>query len=85
MVEVEQNINSILPTIMAVDEHNPMRLSDSMLRISILKERESGRRIMSRMNHAIYDGVSLEHVRTALQALYHGERLPAPAKYSRYV
>ncbi|GJC96129.1 non-ribosomal peptide synthetase [Colletotrichum higginsianum] len=79
------------------DARDPLRLGHSMLRIAILtanKTQENGGggkapstavRMVLRMNHAIYDGLSFEHLLRALHILYVGERLPTPPPFARFV
>ncbi|KAK2046290.1 hypothetical protein LZ31DRAFT_614242 [Colletotrichum somersetense] len=60
-------------------------LGHAFYRIGILKKQGSPVRMALRMNHALYDGISLEHLMRGLHAFYSGERLLSQPGFSGFV
>ncbi len=85
VVETEEDIATAIRALDHVNLQQPLRLGQSMLRISILKKRESTVRVVLRMSHALYDGLSFENIVHSLHSLYNGDRLPEPTKFARYI
>jgi hypothetical protein len=56
-----------------------------MLRIAILKTRASGISVVLRMNHSVYDGLSMEHIISTLHTLYVGDQPAVPPRFARYM
>ncbi|KAI9147006.1 nonribosomal peptide synthetase [Paramyrothecium foliicola] len=67
------------------DIQNPLSLGQSFLRVAILKGQDSSLRLLLRMSHALYDGLSFQHILKSLHALYNGQRLSTPPKFAQYV
>jgi hypothetical protein len=85
MIETEENINSATRAFLDMDLKQPIRLGQPLIRITILKARASPLRVILRMSHALYDGLSLEHIVHSLHFLYSSESLPASPQFSRYM
>ncbi|KAH8678409.1 non-ribosomal peptide synthetase [Xylariales sp. PMI_506] len=85
VVEVEENIHREMDLVMDRDMQQPLRLGQEMLRIAILKKRSAAVRVVLRMSHALYDGLSLGHVVQYLHALYKRNSLPAIPKFVWYM
>ncbi|KAM0514832.1 hypothetical protein ACHAPE_006507 [Trichoderma viride] len=85
MIETEENINSATRAFLDMDLKQPIRLGQPLIRITILKARASPLRVILRMSHALYDGLSLEHIVRSLHVLYSSESLPASPQFSRYM
>jgi amino acid adenylation domain-containing protein len=84
-IETEENINSATRAFLDTDSKLPIRLGQPLIRITILKAQASSLRVILRMSHALYDGLSLEHVVHSLHALYSGRNLPISAQFSQYM
>ncbi|KAI0407966.1 non-ribosomal peptide synthetase [Xylaria palmicola] len=85
IIETEENINSATRAFVGVDLQQPVRLGQPLLRIAFLKKRDTLLRVMLRMSHALYDGLSLEYIVRSLHALYNGRSLPTSPSFSRYM
>ncbi|GKT95945.1 AMP-binding enzyme [Colletotrichum tofieldiae] len=85
IVQVEGDMASATSALVDPAAYEPLRFGHAFLRITILKKEGSPVRMVLLMNHAIYDGLSLQHVLRALHSLHNGERLPTPPKFSRFV
>jgi hypothetical protein len=85
VVEIEEDITAATSALNDEDLQHPLRLGQSFLRIAILKRRGSSVRVVLRISHALYDGLSLEHIVNSLHALYNSNRLLTPPKFARYV
>ncbi|KAK1250213.1 hypothetical protein MKX08_010216 [Trichoderma sp. CBMAI-0020] len=85
MVETEENINSATRAFLDMDLKQPICLGQPLIRITILKAQASSLRVILRLSHALYDGLSLEHIVRSLHLLYSGGTLPPSAQFSRYM
>ncbi|UKZ63170.1 NRPS [Trichoderma atroviride] len=85
IIETEENINSATRAFLDMDLKQPIRLGQPLIRIAILKAQKSSLRVILRMSHALYDGLSLEHIVRSLHVLYSGGILPPSAQFSRYM
>ncbi|PSK46149.1 Nonribosomal peptide synthetase 2 [Elsinoe australis] len=83
--EVADELESATRRLQDWDYRHPLSLGHSLLRIGILKAKDSTVRVVFRLSHALYDGLSFEHIISALHALYHQRPLPMPQKFARYV
>ncbi|KAG8666688.1 Beauvericin nonribosomal cyclodepsipeptide synthetase bea1 [Fusarium poae] len=84
VIETEDNINTATNEFLDVFAKEPVRLGQPLVRFTILKQTKSMRVIM-RISHALYDGLSLEHVVRKLHMLYNGRSLLPPHQFSRYM
>ncbi|PTB46695.1 hypothetical protein M441DRAFT_126905 [Trichoderma asperellum CBS 433.97] len=85
IIETEENINSATRAFLDMDLRQPIRLGQPLIRIAIFKAQTSPLRIILRMSHALYDGLSLEHIVRSLHILYSGGTLPTPPQFARYI
>ncbi|KAM0462368.1 hypothetical protein ACHAPV_003843 [Trichoderma viride] len=85
IIETEENINSATRAFLDMDLKQPIRLGQPLIRIAILKAQTSSLRVILRMSHALYDGLSLEPIVRSLHVLYSGGNLPPSAQFSRYM
>ncbi|RYP40686.1 hypothetical protein DL767_001544 [Monosporascus sp. MG133] len=85
IIQTEENVNSATRAFLDVDLQQPVSLGQPLLRIAILKKRASPLRLILRMSHALYDGLSLEHIVRSLHVLYSGSSLPTPPKFAQYM
>ncbi|KAL9484759.1 hypothetical protein ACSS6W_003548 [Trichoderma asperelloides] len=85
IIETEENINSATRAFLDMDLRQPIRPGQPLIRIAIFKAQTSPLRIILRMSHALYDGLSLEHIVRSLHILYSGGTLPTPPQFARYM
>ncbi|KAK2757911.1 NRPS [Arachnomyces sp. PD_36] len=85
IIETEENLNSSTAAFLDGDLKKPLLFGKPMIRIAILTKKASFMRVILRLSHALYDGLSLEHIVRTLHILYSGTVLPAPFKFSRYM
>ncbi|KAJ4156272.1 hypothetical protein NW754_007896 [Fusarium falciforme] len=84
-IETEQELDEAALALHEADKQQPLRLGLAMLRIAILKRPGAKVRLVLRMSHALYDGLSLEHIVNALHALYSGKHLAQAPKFGLYM
>ncbi|CEI39865.1 Enniatin synthase [Fusarium venenatum] len=84
VIETEDNINTATNEFLDEFAKEPVRLGHPLIRFTIIKQTKSMRVIM-RISHALYDGLSLEHVVRKLHMLYNGRSLLPPHQFSRYM
>lgn len=85
MLLTEENINSATRAFLDVDAEKPIRLGQPLIRIAILEKPGSTLRVILRLSHALYDGLSLEHILHSLHVLFFGGSLPTPPKFAGYM
>ena len=79
------DINLLCHRIVEEDLERPVVLGQSFVRIMILRGCNEGIRIVLRLSHAQYDGISLGHIMNTLSALYEGRRLAKPYTFANYL
>ncbi|RGP74019.1 enniatin synthase [Fusarium sporotrichioides] len=84
VIKTEANINTATNEFLDEFAKEPVRLGQPLIHFTILKQTKSMRVIM-RISHALYDGLSLEHVVRKLHMLYNGRSLLPPHQFSRYM
>lgn len=84
-IETEENVNSKTRAFLDEDLAKPICPGQPLIRMTILKTRASPVRVLLRLSHALYDGLSLEQIVRALHLLYSGTSLPTPPKFSQYM
>jgi hypothetical protein len=80
----DDDITSATRALSNIDKKQPLRLGQALLRFAILKG-PSTARIVLRVSHALYDGLSFEHIIRSLHALYNDKQLPSPPKFAQYI
>ncbi|KAF2462697.1 AMP-binding-domain-containing protein [Lindgomyces ingoldianus] len=85
VIETDSDITSATRSVVDMDLKQPLRLGQSLLRIAILKRQPSTVRVILRMSHALYDGLSFEHIVLSLHALHNGNTLTTPSRFARYI
>ncbi|TLD03907.1 hypothetical protein PgNI_11271 [Pyricularia grisea] len=65
------------------DNRKPTRLGEPAFHCTVLKNKSLS--VVLQMSHAIYDGLSLEHIVYAVHGLYHGSSLPRPPSFVSYM
>lgn len=83
--ETKENIEYKTQEVCLGDVHHPPKLGEPMIRVSIIKYHDSKLRLIFRMSHALFDGLSLEHLLAAFYGLYINQRLPPPPKFGQYI
>ncbi|KAK2685099.1 Enniatin synthetase [Fusarium oxysporum] len=84
VIETEQNVNTA--TSDYLDEHtqDPASLGHPLIRLGIMKTASSVRVIL-RLSHALYDGLSFDYMVRGLHILYNGRVLPPPTQFAQYM
>ena len=86
VVETESSLESYTAQLHEDDVEHPPRLGESSLKFMIAKSKGTNRhRIIIRIHHAQYDGISLAKILTGLQAGYDNQPLAPAPPYSRLV
>ncbi|KAI0882912.1 non-ribosomal peptide synthetase [Annulohypoxylon maeteangense] len=85
IIETDENVNSATRAFLDMDLRKPIRLGQPLIRIAILDKPASTLRVILRMSHALYDGLSLEQILRSLHILYNGGSLPTPPNFARYI
>ncbi|KAI0543201.1 hypothetical protein GGR58DRAFT_519334 [Xylaria digitata] len=85
IIQTEENIDVATRAFLDRASQHPVTLGQPLLRISILGKHGSPLRVILRMSHVFYDGLSLEHILQALHALYNGNNLPTTPKFVQYM
>ncbi|KAI0544323.1 hypothetical protein F4679DRAFT_565477 [Xylaria curta] len=85
IIENEEDIDAATRTFLDEASQHPVTQGQPLLRISILRKRGSHLRVILRMSHVFYDGMSLEPILQALHALYIGDNLPTPPRFLEYM
>ncbi|KAF2462564.1 aureobasidin A1 biosynthesis complex [Lindgomyces ingoldianus] len=85
VIETDSDITSATRSVVDMDLKQPLRLGQSLLRIAILKRQQSTVRVILRMSHALYDGLSFEHIVLSLHALHNGNTLATPSRFASYI
>lgn len=67
------------------DDQQLLCLLQPLLQFALLHKPNSAKRILLRMSHALYDGLSLENVLRSLHVLQKGGRLPVAARFVQYM
>ena len=70
---------------MEEDLERPVVLGQSFVRMMILRGCNGGIRVVLRLSHAQYDGISVGHIVNTLSALYQGRRLAKPYSFANYL
>jgi amino acid adenylation domain-containing protein len=83
-IETEENVNTATNAYLDRYLNESARLGQPLIRIAILKQ-SSSVRVLLRLSHALYDGLSLEPIVRHLHMLYNGRALPAPAQFAQYM
>ncbi|KAK2591370.1 hypothetical protein QQS21_010947 [Conoideocrella luteorostrata] len=87
-IEIVSCDGDITDATMAIaDEDNqlPLVVGRSFLRITLLQKPNSTKRVLLRMSHALYDGLSLENILRSLHVLSKGGSLPAAPRFVQYM
>ncbi|CAJ0555335.1 Ff.00g054000.m01.CDS01 [Fusarium sp. VM40] len=83
-IETEKNVNTATGDYLDVHGKDPVRLGHPCIQFAILKTTSSVR-VLLRMSHALYDGLSFEYIVRGLHVLYSGRNLPPPTQFARYM
>lgn len=85
MINVEGDIRDATMAIMEEDKLHPLSLGRSLLRMTILRKSGCPVRLVLRISHALYDGLSFETLIPSLHALYAGQSLPEAPRFAQYI
>ncbi|KAI0436895.1 hypothetical protein F4803DRAFT_571785 [Xylaria telfairii] len=85
IIQSEEDIDTATRTFLDRAAKHPVTQGQPLLRISVLRKRGSYLRVVLRMSHVFYDGMSLEPILKALHALYNGDNLSTPPRFSEYM
>ncbi|CEJ80096.1 hypothetical protein VHEMI00301 [[Torrubiella] hemipterigena] len=83
-IETTQNVNIATSDFLDRVAKEPVRLGEPLIKVAILKQTSSVR-VLLRLSHALYDGLSLERIVRHLHFLYSGKPLPPQIQFSRYM
>ncbi|RBR23809.1 uncharacterized protein FIESC28_03425 [Fusarium coffeatum] len=83
-IVTNQNVNTATNDFLDKHAQDPIRLGESLIRIAILKQ-SSSVRVLLRLSHALYDGLSLEPIVRNLHILFNGMSLLPPTQFRRYM
>lgn len=67
------------------DMARPVHLGSHILRFFLVKHRDSTHRLIFRLSHAQYDGISLPSILQDIKASYHATSLPTPTPFSTFI
>ncbi|TLD15771.1 uncharacterized protein PgNI_02067 [Pyricularia grisea] len=71
--------------LMEFDKKSPLKLGHPFLRIAVLRDPKGMLRMVLRMSHAIWDGLSLPALLQTLHSHYEGVDVPPPPRYALYM
>ncbi|KAI1328011.1 non-ribosomal peptide synthetase [Xylariaceae sp. FL0255] len=82
-----ETINLATSEFLNKDSQKPPQSGHPMIRMAVLKKEasSSSSRIILQMSHALYDGVSLEHIVHTLHLFYNGSVPPTPPRFVRFM
>ncbi|KAF5614756.1 enniatin synthase [Fusarium sp. NRRL 52700] len=83
-IVTSQNVNTATNDFLDEHAQDPIRLGESLIRITLLKQ-SSSVRVLLRLSHALYDGLSLEPIVRNLHILFNGMSLLPPTQFRRYI
>ncbi|KAF4449387.1 Enniatin synthase [Fusarium austroafricanum] len=83
-IETEQNVHTATSDYLDAQAQDAASLGHPLIRITIMKTAASVRVIL-RLSHALYDGLSFDYMVRGLHALYNGRALPPPTQFARYM
>ncbi|KAF5550003.1 enniatin synthase [Fusarium mexicanum] len=83
-IVTNQNVNTATNDFLDEHAQDPILLGESLIRIAILKQ-SSSVRVLLRLSHALYDGLSLEPIVRNLHILFNGMPLLPPTHFRRYM
>ncbi|KAF5252505.1 hypothetical protein FANTH_2399 [Fusarium anthophilum] len=83
-IVTNQNVNTATNDFLDEHAQDPILLGESLIRIAILKQ-SSSVRVLLRLSHALYDGLSLEPIVRNLHILFNGMSLLPPTQFRRYM
>ncbi|KAF5007943.1 hypothetical protein FDECE_5755 [Fusarium decemcellulare] len=83
-IETAENVNTATGDFLDSHAQELVRLGDPLIQMAILKSASSVRVIL-RMSHALYDGLSFEPIVRDLHMLYNGRSLASPIQFARYM
>ncbi|KAG5808758.1 hypothetical protein H9Q71_006773 [Fusarium xylarioides] len=83
-IVTNQNVNTATNDFLDEHAQDPICLGESLIRIAILKQ-SSSVRVLLRLSHALYDGLSLEPIVRNLHILFNGMSLLPPTQFRRYM
>lgn len=84
VVETQENVHAATSAFVDNDAKDPVYLNQPLIRVTILKQ-ASSLRVLLRLSHALYDGLSLEYIVRSLHMLYESKSLPPTHQFSRYM
>lgn len=84
--DTDQELDKFTNDLIEARQNSPLRVEEPLVKISVIrKKRSHAHRILLRLSHAQYDGVSLPRIIDALKAAYEGRpMLPSPL-FSEFV
>lgn len=86
IIDTEDDLESATQALREADLRQPLRNGHSVLRIAILNKPDTAVRVVLRMSHALYDGLSFQHIVQCLHEFFRGEgRLVVPLNFAPYV
>lgn len=84
VIETDANVHKTSSDLVDKVAKEPVRLGQKMIRFTILKQTSSVR-VLLWLSHALYDGLSWEHIVRDLHILFQGRSLPPAIQFSRYM
>ncbi|KAJ4155409.1 hypothetical protein LMH87_000652 [Akanthomyces muscarius] len=84
VIKTDANVHKTSSDLVDKVSKEPVRLGQQMIRVTILKQTSSVR-VLLWLSHALYDGLSWEHIVRDLHILFKGRSLPPANQFSRYM
>ncbi|OAR02192.1 hypothetical protein LLEC1_03413 [Akanthomyces lecanii] len=84
VVETDANVHKMSSDLVDKVAKEAVHLGQPMIRFTILKQ-DSSVRVLLWLSHALYDGLSWEHIVGGLHVLSKGRSLPPANQFSRYM
>lgn len=83
--EGETDFEPAVQQIIAADKQNPPNLGQAFIRVALLRTRDGPLRLMFRMSHAIWDGMSLGPFMKTFHSLYKDLAVPPSPRFALYL
>ncbi|KJX95752.1 hypothetical protein TI39_contig1052g00008 [Zymoseptoria brevis] len=83
--ETRQDLDTAASAVLDGDASHPLRLGQPFFRLTIIMNEDTHTRLLLRISHALYDGLSFQHVSETLHGLMTGADLLPATGFSCYM
>ncbi|KAK2039676.1 bassianolide synthetase [Colletotrichum somersetense] len=83
--EGDDDFDAAARLIVAADRQTPLKLGQPFIRIGLIQNKARSLRLVFRLSHAIWDGLSLPKFLHTLHSLYEGIKLPLAPPFAVYM